>query len=292
MYENVRRWTLSRYRTGWSIDCGRKGLIAWGMLMNELSNDATTSVLPVVPSTVQTAPIIQIAESTQNVSTQTTVPLESVELVEPAKSTKTQTMTAVPTVPASEKSVREEDSMHSWLLFSLFLGCGALAMFWSVWRTWKYQQQTCNQKKELHYYQGVFLRRIQSAAMLALIAILLPLGPIFFLKSLVGKIVFLIAILLLIFWMVMLALADMLVARFHWQRLQDQCKLERLKLEWAIRQQRATDAEQTKESSRDTTDADKPIDSDISTGSVKPSPSLPSSDATVDSIDPSKKPSS
>ena len=241
--------------------------------MNERSSDSTTSVLLVTPtlfvadaSIEPTTPTAEAVHLTVVETIQTSESSESTELSDVAKSihalesSETQNFTAV---PSAEKNVRAEDSLQSWLLFSLFLGCGAVVMFLSVWRAWKHQQRTCDQKKELHYHQGVFLRRIQSAAMLALIAILLPLGPVFFLKSLVGKIVFLLAILLLIFWMVALALADMLIARFHWQRLQDQCKLERLKLELAIRQQRTTTTEKTS--------SDKPSDSDQPNGSTKPS---------------------
>ncbi len=236
--------------------------------MNERLSDSTTLVLMVTPALLvtdasiePTAPTAEAVHPTVGETIQTSGSLNAIESVESTHSSESSETQNLVVVPSAEKCVRGEDSFQSWLLFSLFLGCGAVVMFLSVWRTWKHQQRTCDQEKELHYHQGVFLRRIQSAAMLALIAILLPLGPVFFLNSLVGKIVFLLAILLLIFWMVALALADMLIARFHWQRLQDQCKLERLKLELAIRQQRTTTAEKTA--------SDKPSDSNKPNGSTK-----------------------
>ena len=132
----------------------------------------------------------------------------------------------------------------SWYIFSLILGGVAFLMGLSVWSAWQRQQREETDPKELRYCRGTFLRRLQMAALMGLVAILLPTGPTFFLDSVMGKVIWVGAILLLVFWMMMMALADMLLSRFRYQRLQDEMMAARLRLEFAARQKK-TDSPDT-----------------------------------------------
>ncbi|MDO4558454.1 MAG: hypothetical protein Q4C47_05775 [Planctomycetia bacterium] len=130
------------------------------------------------------------------------------------------------------------EAMGSWYGFSLFLGVAALLMAWSVRNEWNRRQREENDPKELRFFRGVFFRRIQMAALLGLVAILLPTGPVFFLKTLMGKIIYVCVILWLVVWMILMAIADMLVSRFRHQRLQDQVIATRLRVELEARERR------------------------------------------------------
>ena len=122
------------------------------------------------------------------------------------------------------------------LVSILLLGCAAALMFAHV-RTWRQAVGAAATREELNYRRRQFRRRMQTSAMLALLAVALFLGE--WLTGVVESgwfgIIYWLGVLAVVIWVALLALADVLATKFHYDRLRRGYLIERAKLEAELR---------------------------------------------------------
>jgi hypothetical protein len=104
-------------------------------------------------------------------------------------------------------------------------------MGWHV-RTWRCFRQAAQEGQEHDFRRRQFRRRMQSSAMLGLLAIAIfggywitspPLPPL-------GVLVYWGCTLLLVVWLAMLAVVDAIATRHHYAQLRDACLVEQIRL--------------------------------------------------------------
>lgn len=129
--------------------------------------------------------------------------------------------------------------MENWSdwLFPLFvLASAAGLMVWHVW-TWRWSQRQDLGPKERKFRWRQFRRRIQTSAMLAVLAAVL------FVESWVASPVFKLAMgigmLVLVCWLAALAVTDFVATRHHLSRMRDGYLVEQVKLEVEARRLRS-----------------------------------------------------
>ncbi len=122
------------------------------------------------------------------------------------------------------------------LVSILLLGCAAALMFAHV-RTWRHAVGAAETGEELNYRRRQFRRRMQTSAMLALLAVALFLGE--WLTGVVESrwfaIIYWLGVLAVVVWVGLLALADVLATKFHYDRIRRSHLIERAKLEAELR---------------------------------------------------------
>ncbi len=122
------------------------------------------------------------------------------------------------------------------LVSLLLLGCAAALMVAHV-RTWRHAIGCAATREELDYRRRQYRRRMQTSAMMAVLAIALFVGE--WLTGMVASrwfaIVYWAAALVLVGWVGLLALVDMLATKFHYDRVRHDYVLERAKLEAELR---------------------------------------------------------
>ena len=130
--------------------------------------------------------------------------------------------------------------MNVWvsIVVSLALvACAAALMAWHV-RAWAaVRRQTCD-RREFDYRRRQFRRRMQTSAMMAILAGLLGAAPF------VGQfprlaVAYTGAVLLLVLWICLLAAADAVATRLHFGRVRHDNLVERAKLQAQLRRIRA-----------------------------------------------------
>lgn len=131
-----------------------------------------------------------------------------------------------------------------WFLFSIFLLICALGLTLTHVRTWRrvLGQAAQIEPKELEYRRRQFRRRVQSTAMLGLLAVGLLAGY-WVRPPRVATLSFSVywgGMLFVVFWVALLAIVDMIATRFHYSRLQRDCLMEEVKLRAELRRLRAT----------------------------------------------------
>ncbi len=118
-------------------------------------------------------------------------------------------------------------------MISLFLFLSAAGLTGSHVRTWRSVRQRELEPIELDYRWRQFRRRMQSSAMLGLLAVAIfvgqwvnspPLAP-------VAVILFWMGALFLVIWLALLAVADIVSTKHHFSRLRRDCLVERAKLQ-------------------------------------------------------------
>ncbi len=107
--------------------------------------------------------------------------------------------------------------------FSLVLLVASAVMLGLHHRTWRHLQEQPLDAREHDFHRRQFRRRMQTSAMLGLLAVAVfighwmtspPLAPLAWL-------IFWGLVVLVVLWMGLLAMADLLVTRFHFRRLRD-----------------------------------------------------------------------
>ncbi len=121
--------------------------------------------------------------------------------------------------------------------FSLVLLAASAVMLWSHQRTWRHLQEPPLEAREHDFHRRQFRRRMQTSAMLGLLAVTIfighwmtspPLAPLAWL-------IFWGFVVLLVLWMSLLAMADLLVTRFHYRRLRDDYLAQQTRLQAELR---------------------------------------------------------
>jgi hypothetical protein len=122
-----------------------------------------------------------------------------------------------------------------WLLFAGFvLACAVGLMVWHV-RSWRGQQSANLSPREFEYRRRQFRRRMQTSAMLAVVAAALPVGVwILPLWPKVG-VFFWGGVLSLLMWIGVLGLADMWATKHYYGKLRDDYRIEQARLEAELR---------------------------------------------------------
>jgi hypothetical protein len=117
----------------------------------------------------------------------------------------------------------------------------AIAMIVSHVRTWRDFRDADISDEEFDYRWRQFRRRIQTSAMLGLLSVAILVGYILtlWLRSPTFTAVYWIAIILVLFWTCLLALADIWATKHHFGRMHDRCLIEQAKLRAEIQRMQA-----------------------------------------------------
>ena len=107
----------------------------------------------------------------------------------------------------------------------LLLGAAVGLMTWHV-RSWRRGQSQKLSLDERDYRRRQYRRRMQCSALLAAVAVALVVGPLIPGPPLL-VIGFYGVVVLLVFWMALLALMDVLATKYHFGRLRDRYLIER-----------------------------------------------------------------
>jgi ABC-type xylose transport system permease subunit len=120
-------------------------------------------------------------------------------------------------------------------LFLLLCAAGLMALHVRAWRRCQRQQLAA---RELDYRRRQFRRRMQTSALLGVLAAAIFLGSLITGPPLV-MLAFWGAALLVAIWVLLLAAADVVATRFHFGRLRADYLIEQAKLQAEIRRLRA-----------------------------------------------------
>jgi hypothetical protein len=126
------------------------------------------------------------------------------------------------------------------LISSLLLLCALGLMALHV-RTWRRAQQQPLQPDDLDYHRRQYRRRMQTSAMLGLMAVAILVGQLAT-SRIESKLVvcgYWGVVLLMVGWVGLLAVADMLATKHHFNRLRQTYLIEQLKLHAELRRIRA-----------------------------------------------------
>jgi hypothetical protein len=126
-------------------------------------------------------------------------------------------------------------------LMSVLLLLLAAILMASHLRTWRRVRQRQSMPDELDYHRRQFRRRMQTSAMLGLLAVAMVVGQLIVLHVDSRALVlgYWAAVLLTLAWMGVLAVADVLATKHHFGRLRRTCMTEQAKLQAKIHQIRA-----------------------------------------------------
>jgi hypothetical protein len=132
------------------------------------------------------------------------------------------------------------DNWTTLLVSALLLITAAGLMHWHV-RSWRGMQSADMAENELDFYRRQFRRRIQTSAMLGILAVLICIGEFLpmWIDSRTFLIVYWAATLLLVVWVALLAVADFWATKYHFGQLRDKCLIEQAKLHAEIRRVRS-----------------------------------------------------
>lgn len=110
-------------------------------------------------------------------------------------------------------------------------------MYWHL-RSWRGIQLADLSVEELDFYRRQFRRRIQTSAMLGILAAGLFVGELltWWVRSYLFFIIYWGAILILVLWVALLAAVDIWATQYHFGRLKHKCLIEQAKLHAEIRQ--------------------------------------------------------
>jgi UDP-N-acetylmuramyl pentapeptide phosphotransferase/UDP-N-acetylglucosamine-1-phosphate transferase len=123
------------------------------------------------------------------------------------------------------------------LLISILLLLAALGlMYWHI-GSWRKAQLADHNPDELDFYRRQFRRRIQTSAMLGILAVMIFAGEVltWWISSHIFFLIYWIAALLLVVWVALLAGADIWATKYHFGQLRQKCLIEQAKLHAEIR---------------------------------------------------------
>jgi hypothetical protein len=105
-------------------------------------------------------------------------------------------------------------------------------------RTWRVAQRSLLGDREREYRSVQYRRRMQTSAMLGLLAVAIFAGS-FLTEPPLAVLLFWAAVLVVLGWIALLAVADMVATRLHFGRLQQHYLVEQAKLQAEIRRIRS-----------------------------------------------------
>jgi fatty acid desaturase len=122
-------------------------------------------------------------------------------------------------------------------LVSLLLLACAGALIVAHVRTWRHAIGCAPTREEFDYRRRQFRRRMQTSAMMAVLALALFVGQLLtdMVESQWFAIVYWLAVLIVVGWVGLLAFADVLATKFHYDRIRHGYIVERAKLEAELR---------------------------------------------------------
>lgn len=127
------------------------------------------------------------------------------------------------------------------IVTSVFLLLAAVGLLVSHVRSWREFQRQESNAEEFDYRRRQFRRRMQTSAMLALLAIAISVGYMLtvWLRSGWFAAVYWSAVMLVVCWVALLAVVDMWATRHHFGRLRYEHRVEQAKLQAELRRARA-----------------------------------------------------
>jgi hypothetical protein len=123
------------------------------------------------------------------------------------------------------------------LLVSVLLLLASVGLLFSHVNSWQAAQRQSLDADEYDYRRRQFRRRMQTSAMLGLLAIAMPVGYVLTVWLRLDLFVFLFwtAMMALACWIALLALTDIWATKHHFGRLRHACLVEQAKLQAEIR---------------------------------------------------------
>jgi len=107
-------------------------------------------------------------------------------------------------------------------------------MGWHV-RSWRVQRASDLDPKELDYRRRQFRRRMQTSALLALIAVALPIGVWITPIRPAAGVIYWAGVLLLVAWVALLAVIDIWATKYYYGKLRDTYRIEQARLQAELR---------------------------------------------------------
>jgi hypothetical protein len=132
------------------------------------------------------------------------------------------------------------DILSSLLISALLLIAALALMYWHV-SSWRKAQTSDLAADELDFYRRQFRRRIQTSALLAVLAIMIFVGELLglWITSRLFLIIYWAAALVLVAWVCLLAAADVWATKYHFGQLRQKCLIEQAKLHAEVRRVQA-----------------------------------------------------
>jgi hypothetical protein len=129
------------------------------------------------------------------------------------------------------------DDLGTSLAFSLFLVAASAVMLGLHWRTWRCFQAQPLDEREYDFRRRQFRRRMQTSAMLGLLGIAILIGHWITSPPLprLAPPIYWGVVVLAVFWLGLLAMADLLVTRHHYRRLHDDYLVQQARLQAELR---------------------------------------------------------
>ncbi len=136
----------------------------------------------------------------------------------------------------------ENVDFASVIIVSILLLVVAIGLLLSHVRSWRRFRQQGLDEQEFDYRRRQYRRRMQTSAMLAILAVAIPVGFVLtvWLRSGWFAAIFWCAVMLVACWVALLAVVDMWATRHHFGRLHYDCILEQAKLQAELRRIQAT----------------------------------------------------
>jgi hypothetical protein len=120
---------------------------------------------------------------------------------------------------------------------AILLAAGGLIV-WHV-RTWRRAERKPSEGQGFDYYRRQYRRRMQTSALLAVVAVAIFVGQ-FITRPPVAVLVFWGGVLLVLFWIGLLAVADVVATKLHFAQLRAHYRVEEAKLQMELRRIRST----------------------------------------------------
>ncbi len=119
------------------------------------------------------------------------------------------------------------------ILFSAVSLIAAVVLLVSHVRAWRTYRQQQLDPEDYDYRRRQFRRRMQTSAMLAILAVALLVGYLLMLwiRSSLFATVFWIIVMLVTCWVALLAMVDIWATKHHFSRMRDRCLVEQAKLQ-------------------------------------------------------------
>ncbi len=120
----------------------------------------------------------------------------------------------------------------SFILSLALLAAAAALMLWHT-LAWRRFRQTSADGRNLNFRHRQFRRRMYTSATFAAIALLLPLGEFLVprVHSRTFGLLYWAGVLLGLFYICLMAVLDMLATKFHYSRLQQDCRVQQARLQ-------------------------------------------------------------
>lgn len=129
------------------------------------------------------------------------------------------------------------------VVFAAFLAvCVVGLMTWHI-RSWGVQRASGLEPKEYDYRRRQFGRRMQTSALLAIIAVSLPIGVWLIRIRPAAGVIYWGAVLLLVAWVGILAAIDIWATKYFYGKLRDTYRIEQARLQAELRRLKEAQAE-------------------------------------------------